>query len=49
MYFDDDEYAEKIQNHMEQFLHYIEKSKSEIWDKFAPSSLMEMVHNTWYL
>ncbi|XP_076170382.1 elongator complex protein 1 isoform X1 [Ptiloglossa arizonensis] len=42
MYFDDDEYAEKIQNHMEQFLHYIEKSKSEIWDKFAPSSLMEM-------
>ncbi|CAL7938888.1 unnamed protein product [Xylocopa violacea] len=42
VYFDDDEYAEKIQNCMKQFLSMIEKSKSEIWDKFAPSSLIKM-------
>ncbi|OAD52932.1 Elongator complex protein 1 [Eufriesea mexicana] len=42
VYFDDDEYAAKIQNCMEKLLSIIEKSKSEIWDKSAPSSLTEM-------
>nr|XP_034181462.1 putative elongator complex protein 1 [Osmia lignaria] len=42
LYFDDDEYAEKVQNCMEQFLVAIDKSKSEIWNKSAPSSLIEM-------
>ncbi|XP_017891228.1 elongator complex protein 1 isoform X2 [Ceratina calcarata] len=42
VYFGDDEYAEKIQTRIEQFLLVIEKSKSEIWDKSAPSSLIEM-------
>lgn len=43
LYFDDDDYAEKVQNCMEQFLVVIDKSKSEIWNKSAPSSLIEMV------
>ncbi|XP_033204247.2 elongator complex protein 1 [Bombus vancouverensis nearcticus] len=42
LYFDDDEYAEKIQNSMEELLLIIEKNKSEIWDKSAPSSLADM-------
>ncbi|XP_012140908.1 elongator complex protein 1 [Megachile rotundata] len=42
VYFGDDEYAENIQNSMEQFLLFIDKSKSEIWNKSAPSSLIEM-------
>lgn len=46
LYFDDDEYAEKIQNSMEELLLIIEKNKSEIWDKSAASSLAEMVHIT---
>lgn len=44
VHFDDDEYAKSIQNCMEELLLTIEKSKSEIWDKSAPSSLTEMVH-----
>ncbi|XP_076376507.1 elongator complex protein 1 isoform X1 [Megalopta genalis] len=42
VYFDCDEYAEKLQNTMEQLLRLTEKSKSEIWDKSAPSSFPEM-------
>ncbi|XP_076644239.1 elongator complex protein 1 isoform X1 [Halictus rubicundus] len=42
VYFDRDEYANKLQNTMEQFLHTIERSKPEIWDKSAPSSFPEM-------
>lgn len=49
VYFDDDEYAAKIQNCMEMLLSIIEKSKSEIWDKSAPSSLIQMVHIILYL
>lgn len=44
VYFGDDEYAEKIQHCMEELLLTIEKSKSEIWNKSAPSSLIEMVY-----
>ena len=39
IYFNDDEYAEQLQNCMEQFMLLIKSSKSEIWDKFAPSQL----------
>ncbi|KZC12649.1 Elongator complex protein 1 [Dufourea novaeangliae] len=42
LYFADDDYAEKVQNSMEQFLRLIERKKFEIWDKSAPSSLTEM-------
>ncbi|XP_076249707.1 elongator complex protein 1 [Calliopsis andreniformis] len=42
VYFCDDEYAKQLQDSMEQFLILIEKSKFEIWDKSAPSSLTEM-------
>ena len=42
VYFNDDECAEKLQNCMEQLLLLIKGSKFEIWDKSAPSSLMEM-------
>ncbi|XP_053985315.1 elongator complex protein 1 [Hylaeus volcanicus] len=42
VYFDDDEYAGRMQNYIKQFLLLIEKSKSEIWDVSAPSSLTEM-------
>ncbi|XP_076625115.1 elongator complex protein 1 [Colletes latitarsis] len=42
VYFEDDKYAERMQNLMQQFLLLIERSKSEIWDKSAPSSLNEM-------
>lgn len=48
VHFNDDEYAKSIQNCMEELLLTIEKSKSEIWDKSAPSSLTEMVHVTSY-
>lgn len=49
VYFGDDEYAEKVQNRMEQFLSVIERSKSIIWNKTAPSSLSEMVHSRNYI
>ncbi|CAK9811741.1 Elongator complex protein 1 [Anthophora plagiata] len=42
VHFGDDKRAGKIQKCMEQFLCIIEKSKSKIWDKSAPSSLAEM-------
>ncbi|KOX68903.1 Elongator complex protein 1 [Melipona quadrifasciata] len=42
VHFDDDEYAKNIQNCMEELLLTIERSKFEIWDKSAPSSLIEM-------
>lgn len=42
VHFDDDEYAKNIQNCMEELLLTIERSKFEIWDKSAPSSLTEM-------
>jgi len=42
MYFDLDEIAEKLQNEINSFICSIQESKSEIWNRYAPSSLDEL-------
>lgn len=40
-----DEYAEKLQIEISKFFQLVENSKSEIWNKSAPTSLTEIVSN----
>lgn len=43
--FEFDEYAEKLHIEINNFFQLVESSKSEIWNKSAPTSLAELVSN----
>lgn len=45
MRFEFDERAEKISVEAREFFHLVENSKSEIWNKSAPTSLTDIVSN----